>query len=276
MRGLVEAGAVAGQGRGRWGDLRLRTLSAAVLAPAVLLCIWFGGPAWTVLMAVTGVGLGLEWAALCGCSVKRLPGLAVPVAIGAAGALASWRWGVPALAACVLIAVLAGRRWLALGVVYVGVAFIALASLRVGASGRVDLLFLVLTVWACDIGAYAVGRLVGGPKLAPWISPGKTWSGAAGGLAAAVSAGLSVVEWLAPVGASAVWRVMAVALLLGVASQAGDLLESWMKRRFGVKDSGRSIPGHGGLLDRLDGMLAAAPVAAAIAAMTGRGGALWN
>ena len=253
-----------------------------MLAPAVLLCIWFGGPAWTVLMAAAGLGLGLEWVKLCGCSARRLPGIVVPAAIAVAGAVGSWRYGLLALAACMLMTAVSGRRWLTGGVVYIGVAFVALATLRAGEAGRANMLFLVLVVWACDIGAYAIGRLAGGPKLAPTISPGKTWSGACGGLVAAMVAGAAVASWMSPwtgESGSEEWgsgRAVLAALLLGVASQAGDLLESWMKRRFRVKDSGRSIPGHGGLLDRLDGLLAAAPIAATIAAMTGRGGALWN
>ncbi len=127
-----------------------------------------------------------------------------------------------------------------------------------GATGRWNVLFVVFVVWASDIGAYAAGRLIGGTKLAPSISPGKTWSGAAGGLLAAVLVALAVAAVSGPVSA----RVVAVAAGLSVISQLGDLFESWMKRHLGVKDSGRLIPGHGGLLDRLDGLLAAAPVAA--------------
>lgn len=246
-----------------------------MLGPVVLLCIWFGGPAWTALMALAGLGLGLEWARLCGCSVRRLPGIAVPSALIVAGVVGFWPYGVLALAVGTAAAAAAGRRWLMGGLIYIGVTFLALATLRAGEAGRSNVLFLVLVVWACDIGAYGAGRLLGGPKLAPSISPGKTWSGACGGLVAGMVAGAAVAIWVSP-GEWGAGRAALAALLLGVASQAGDLLESWMKRRFGVKDSGRSIPGHGGLLDRLDGLLAAAPVAATIAAITGRGGALWN
>jgi phosphatidate cytidylyltransferase len=140
-------------------------------------------------------------------------------------------------------------------------------------AGRADILFLVLTVWAGDIGAYLVGRWIGGPRMAPRISPGKTWSGAAGGLIGGCLCGLAVAH-LSPA-PSTDWRVIAVAALLGVTAQAGDLLESLIKRGFGVKDSGRTIPGHGGLLDRLDGLLIAAPVAALLALAVGRGVVLW-
>jgi phosphatidate cytidylyltransferase len=169
----------------------------------------------------------------------------------------------------------AGRSGiLAVGVPYVGIAAVALLWLRDDpVAGRADILFLVLTVWAGDIGAYLVGRWIGGPKLAPRISPGKTWSGAAGGLIGGCLCGLVVAHlFSAP---ATEWRVIGVAALLGVVAQGGDLLESRIKRRFGVKDSGRTIPGHGGLLDRLDGLLTAAPVAALLALAVGRGVVLW-
>lgn len=136
------------------------------------------------------------------------------------------------------------------------------------------MLFLLAVVWASDIGAYAAGRLLGGPKLAPAVSPSKTWSGAAGGLVAALLAGFGVAAWQGalPPGPPA----LLAAVLLGIASQAGDLLESWIKRRCQVKDSSGLIPGHGGLLDRVDGLLAAAPVAAALALSVGPGVPIWH
>jgi len=145
-----------------------------------------------------------------------------------------------------------------------------LAWLRTGGWGNV--LFVLLVVWATDIGAYLIGRFGGGPRLAPRISPGKTWSGAAGGLASALAVGLGTALFSQAPLAGALF----VAAGFSVAAQAGDLLESGMKRHFGVKDSGRLIPGHGGLLDRLDGLLAAAPVAALLAAAFGRGVELWR
>jgi len=281
----------------RWHDLRLRVLSAVVLAPIGLACLVLGGPAWIVLLALCSFGIGLEWAGMCGQRPLALALGAAPVA--AIGVLAA---GFPGLAVLLLApwALALGwlargtrfppRRWpglapgalvppsltpveLALGVVYVGPAALALAWLRADAQvGLANLLFLLLVVWANDIGAYAAGRLIGGPKLAPMISPGKTWSGTLGGLVAGMATGVAVA--VVSDEGSAVPAAI-VALLIGTAGQLGDLLESAVKRWTGVKDSGRLIPGHGGLADRLDAVLAAALVAALIVWWLGRGVVLW-
>jgi len=243
-----------------------------------VLCIWLGAVAWTALMAVAAAGLAFEWVALCGGRAGRLPGVAVPVAVLLAGSVAvldheGWAVALLVLGALAVLSI-GGQRALAAGVVYVGLACVALIWLRGGdAAGRANVLFVVIVVWASDIGAYAAGRLLGGPKLAPAISPGKTWSGALGGFAAAMLVGEIASQALWPGG---VGRAALVAGVLGISAQAGDLMESAIKRRFGVKDSGRLIPGHGGLLDRLDGLLTAAPTAAAIALGMGRGMVLWH
>jgi phosphatidate cytidylyltransferase len=273
--GPAEAEPRAGRGRS-WADLRPRFISAALLAPLALACLWVGQGAWAVLVMLATAGLGLEWARLCAARPARLPGLLVPLAaiLPVVAATAGWpRIGVVLLAAGFALCWAVSRRWvLASGIIYVGAAGLALIWLREdAAAGRINVLFLVLVIWASDIGAYAAGRLLGGPRLAPAISPGKTWSGAAGGLLAAMAVGLAVA--LAAPGLPL--RTALVAGALGVVSQAGDLLESAIKRRFGVKDTGRLIPGHGGLLDRLDGVLAAAPAAAVLAIVLGRGVHLW-
>lgn len=219
----------------RWGDLRTRVLSAAILAPLALVCLWLGGWLWVLLVIATAAGLAAEWVAL----TRSRPSSALLIA------------GIP----------------------YVGAATAALLWLRAdGPVGRWNVLFLILVVWASDIGAYAVGRIAGGPRLAPAISPGKTWSGAIGGLVIAMAVGACVAVaidgWTG--------RVLAVAAVLSIVAQAGDLLESAIKRALGVKDSGHVIPGHGGLFDRLDGILTAAPVAAVLAVTLGRGVELWQ
>jgi phosphatidate cytidylyltransferase len=260
-----------------------------VLGPTALGCIWLGAEPWTALIAVSVALLAWEWVHLCGLSTRALPGIAVPVAVLAAGTLAVAEQGRAALALLVLLWAVAWWQaarmrgperpdlpaaWLAAGILYIGIAGIALIELRHdNEAGRANVLFLVLVVWASDIGAYMAGRVFGGPRLAPGISPNKTWSGAAGGLASATVVGLVAAAILAPGGAS---RAAAVAAMLGVMAQAGDLLESWIKRRFDVKDSSALIPGHGGLLDRLDGLMAAAPVAALLAFALGQGQPLWR
>jgi phosphatidate cytidylyltransferase len=197
-----------------WRDLRVRAASAVVLAGFAVGVMWLGGVAWAVSIVGLGALMAVEWADMCGHGAVRRLS----------------------------------------GLLYVGPAVVSLIWLRAGAHGFGRLVFLAAIVWAGDIGAYLVGRLVGGPRLAPRISPGKTWSGALGGTACAVLAGLAA----APVHTQAVGLV---ALVLSLAAQLGDLLESALKRYFGVKDSGTIIPGHGGLLDRLDGVLTAAPAA---------------
>jgi phosphatidate cytidylyltransferase len=221
---------------GRWSDLRLRVLSAAVVAPLALICIWFGGLAFAALMLVATVGLMIEWVGM----VRKGHAATVSLVAGAAYIL---------LAA-------AGLIWLRID----------------PAVGRANLLFLLVLVWASDIGAYAAGRAIGGPRLAPRISPGKTVSGALGGLLAAVLVGI-VVALATP---APTWRASLLAGLLGIVAQAGDLGESFVKRQFGVKDSGRLIPGHGGLLDRLDALLAVALAASLLALVDGRGVVLWR
>jgi phosphatidate cytidylyltransferase len=267
----------------RWGDLRQRVISAAILGPLALLCLWFGGTAFVLLIAVGAVGMVLEWVRMVGMRPGDAP--ALTVASGVILAMAACVDAHP-LAGILVLAVAAllsyavaragGRNGLvAAGVPYIGLAAIALLWLRDDPeAGRADLLFLVLVVWASDIGAYLVGRWIGGPRLAPRISPGKTWSGAAGGLVGGCLCGLVVAQFVAA--PFAAWYVVVVSGVLGVVAQAGDLLESLIKRRFGVKDSGRTIPGHGGLLDRLDGLLTAGPVAALLALAVGRGVVLWQ
>lgn len=273
----------------RWRDLRKRALSAAILAPAAMACVWLGELPWTSLVALAIALLTLEWVHLCGLRARALPGAAVPVAIflaaGAAvagqnlgavftlmaGFVLTWALGV-ALAGRAPVRVPAAT--LALGVLAIGFAGLSLIWLRDdGEAGRANVVFLFCVVWASDIGAYLAGRLVGGPKLVPVLSPSKTWAGAAGGLAAAVGAGLAVAAAFAP---SSPMMAAAMAALLGIATQIGDIAESALKRRFGVKDSGALIPGHGGVLDRLDGLLAAAPVAAIVALAQGQGAPLWR
>jgi phosphatidate cytidylyltransferase len=274
-------GPTSGPASGRWGDLRVRVVSAGILGPLALACIWIGGAAFAGLLAVAAAGLAYEWLGLCHQRTARAIGLfaALPLAV----LLAAW---VGATAALVLLAAatiagiamaggLSRSRPLAFGIPYLGVGAVAMVWLRQpSASGGANVIVLLLIVWASDIGAYVAGRAIGGPRLAPLISPGKTWSGAVGGLVAAAATGFAAAAILD--NALVSWRPASFALLIGLIGQAGDLFESQLKRHFNVKDSGALIPGHGGLLDRLDAVLTAAPAAALLALVLGRGVVLWE
>jgi phosphatidate cytidylyltransferase len=258
-------------------------LSALVLAPIVIAAVWLGGWAWTSLVAVAAVLMASEWDRLTRGQGSGAPGVlyaAIAVlAVGLAGAgqfaaaLLALAAGIAVVAA---VAAAAGRRpyWLTLGIVYVGLPTIAMVWLR-GApvAGRETVLWLLALVWATDAGAYLVGRTVGGARLAPRVSPGKTWSGLAGGVACgALAGGLAALLTKSPGFA----MLAALSAVLAVVSQLGDLAESWVKRHFGVKDTGTLIPGHGGILDRVDGLLLAAPAVAALSLFGGESPLLWR
>jgi phosphatidate cytidylyltransferase len=219
----------------RWRDLRRRAVAALVLAPLALAAVWLGGLVFGVMSAALGFGLSYEWTRLSRARpILLVAGLA-------------WTW----------------------------LTFVAIIALRADpVAGRANMMFVLLVVWASDVGAYLAGRKIGGPRLAPRISPGKTWAGAAGGLIAAVAVGLIVARLAS--GPTALGLAALVAAVLSIIGQAGDLAESALKRHFGVKDSGRLIPGHGGLLDRLDAALTAVPAAALLANLIGPGVVLWQ
>jgi phosphatidate cytidylyltransferase len=251
--------------------------SAAVLAPIGLAAIWQGGVWWNLVLIAMAGGLGAEWALLSGLDVGGRA--VVPGLVGLAFILAqsaSIAAGIAILLICALLAcALTRRASAAAGVAYSGVGAIALVYLRHRASGLADVLLVVLVVWGCDIGAYLTGRLIGGRKLAPLLSPGKTWSGAAGGLVCGTLAGVAVAEYFhAPLRGLAAAAFLSAAL--SVVAEAGDLLESAIKRHFGKKDSGNLIPGHGGLFDRLDGLIAAAPAACLLSLAAVPGQTLWT
>lgn len=259
-------------GNSRWSDLYVRAASALVLGPLALFCLWRGGVAWDLFIGAAMAGLGHEWARLARLS-HAWPLAGVLLLVWAATLLLGFSSGIQAIVFLGLAAWPVFGRLAAAGVPYAGLGGACLLWLRQRPeAGLTDTAFLILIIWGTDIGAYAVGRLAGGPKLAPRISPGKTWSGALGGLAmgAVCGAGLAMVAQGAP------GRAFGVGLLLSFVAQAGDLLESAIKRKLGVKDSGRTIPGHGGLFDRLDGFLTAAPLAALFAACMQGGVALWG
>jgi phosphatidate cytidylyltransferase len=259
-------------GAGAFGrNLTLRIASAAVLVPVALLFAYVGGWPFLILCALCASGILWEWARLV--TDGSDPRILVPGWAALLAALVSTGTNRPglAIAAVAIGAGFAGMAeatrssarpgWAGGGVIYAGVAFLGPALLRRdGELGLSAFLFLAVTVWMTDIVAYLVGRGVGGPLLWPPVSPKKTWSGALGGLAGGVVGG-TLVAYASGVGGLG---AAIVALGLSVLSQAGDLFESAVKRRFGAKDTGRLIPGHGGLMDRLDSFVVAALAAVVI------------
>jgi len=229
--GATAAGATVSRPDER-AQLIRRTLSALVLAPVALLFIHLGSVWFQFMIAALAVAMGWEWARL----VPRAP--------------ERERFG-----------------WSVFGVVYVAVPCLAVLWLRDGAAfGRETVMWLAVTVWTTDMAAFACGKIIGGPRLMPSVSPAKTWAGFAGGLAGAVAVSAALVAFfeLETTGFGA-----ALGFGVGLVAQGGDLLESALKRRFGVKDTGTLIPGHGGVLDRLDAVLTAAPFVAALVWLNG-------
>jgi len=266
------------------GSLRLRVLSALVLAPLPLIAIWFGGPLLPILTILAAVVMTWEWGRLCGgagltIDAKVLIGV-VAASVVAASLLGIWAGAVLALGGAVAVWQIAWRQhasaplWLAAGSLWVGLPCIILLWLaQSGGGGRSTLLWMFVVVWATDIGAYAVGRQLGGPLLAPRWSPRKTWAGLLGGIGCAALAGWATAGVL---GVAPVLPLVLISAGLAVVEQFGDLAESVAKRRFGVKDASGLIPGHGGLLDRLDGLLAVIPAVALLILIGGGNVLTWR
>jgi phosphatidate cytidylyltransferase len=255
------------------GELRTRVISAAVLAPVALAAEIYGGLPFAALVTLVGAIAYWEWTSIVGAASMPAPrwtGLVLLVLGLLAMAAVNADWGPALIIASVLAFVGLGiflpeLRWLSRGMAYVAVPCAAFIMLRQAEPfGWAAILYILAVVWATDIAAYFGGRALGGPKLWPRVSPKKTWSGALTGLAAAIVAGGATV---ALTGAGYVLAGLLLAIPLSIAAQAGDLFESAVKRRFGVKDSGNIIPGHGGVLDRVDGLFSAAALAWVIAVL---------
>lgn len=251
--------------------ITVRIISAIVLAVPTIAAIAWGRPFIEAWFAVFAVLMAREWHELCGGRGWAMSRIALAVGSLAVlilatidryqAAVAVVILGIPVLYALSRQAKEPAAGFTAAGLPYIALAALAVSWLRAtpgSEAGLFNLLWLFGVVWGTDTAAYVVGRSLGGPKLAPAISPGKTWSGAVGGLlgASVVGAGLASAAGVQP------FAVVAASLALSVVAQAGDLAESAVKRRFGVKDSGSIIPGHGGLFDRADALLAAAPAMA--------------
>ena len=253
-------------------DLAPRAASGVVMIALALAATFVGGVYFVAFWGLAALGVAWEWQRMIGGERVWLRTLIACVAL-----LAAAPWAIYAHARLSLLILLAGaiaagamadadRRLPAgAGVLYAGAAMLAPALLRASPTqGLAAMLWLYAIVWGTDIGAYFGGRLLGGPKLWPAVSPGKTWSGALVG--AFVATGLAVVVAALSAPVSLRWApLIEVGLFTSALSQAGDLFESGMKRRAGVKDSSRLIPGHGGLMDRLDGFIVGATFAAAVA-----------
>lgn len=246
-------------------NLRMRMIASVVMIAVASMALLFGDIAFCLLAVVISLFMMAEWSDLQKATAreKRLAqySLSVPLAVMAPATLVLEVHDFFALGllvgAAFFVAIVTRRRSLAQGVIYCGLPVLALIFLRRQDEGLLWAFWALSLVWATDIGAFFAGRSIGGPKLAPKLSPNKTWAGLIGGIVAA-----SLLAIVLHVQYGLPWRMTLATPFLAVLAQGGDLYESWLKRRAGVKDSGNILPGHGGLLDRLDGVVPVAPVAA--------------
>lgn len=255
-------------------NLMLRIVSAAVLAPIAIIAAYLGGWPFAVFWCLAAIAVLWEWITLVAGPGHRLMLSSCASAIAVSALMAErgrpvaaiMLVGLGALAAAVFAA--DGKRlWITCGIGYAGALLLAPMLLRADDSyGLVAIILLFAIVWTTDICGYFAGRAFGGPKLLPAISPKKTWSGAIAGTLGAMIVAVLAAAW---VGSFNMLAIAGIALLLSVVSQLGDLLESWVKRQFGAKDASHIIPGHGGVMDRLDGFWAAALVGCAIGLLRG-------
>ena len=261
-----------------------RIVSALALALLAAFAVYFGWPYFQLMVLAAAGLMAWEWNAICaGARADRTVLIAVTSAVlvallGAAGHHQAALIAIAAGAAlCGLTAVATGAGaagWSALGPAYAGLPALAIVWLYAAtANGPILVAWAIVVVAATDIGAYIAGRTIGGPRLAPRISPNKTWAGLGGGIAAAATASVLFVFALT---INQVLSAVVASAIVAVIAQAGDLFESLMKRRFGVKDSSQLLPGHGGLLDRFDGLVAAVIALAAWHLIAATGGTPWR
>ncbi len=266
------------RGAGIGPDLGPRVAAALVMGLAALAVAWFGGIVFVAFWWIGSIVVLWEWQRMVGWE-RRLERVALGAILTAVAGLLALH-NDPALAAFAVGAATAAvgfvatpndRVWAGAGALYAAAPVVSLGLLRASpAYGLAAILWLFAIVWGADVAAYFAGRAIGGPRLWPSVSPGKTWSGAVAGAVAGSALGLAVALLLVP-GPIRIGRVFLLGLATAVVSALGDLFESGVKRRFGVKDSSRIIPGHGGLMDRLDSFIAASAFAAVVAAANARG-----
>lgn len=256
-----------------------RVATGVVAAPLFLLLVYLGFPYFNLLVALIAAVMAWEFTRMDGEGGAKRRGLIAVASVGAVVAASLVNAPVALLIVLVTtIAVLiadqvAGRKGFHVvqgAIPYVAVPAISLVI--VATHGWETMFWFLAVVWMTDIGAYAFGRMIGGPKLAPSISPNKTWSGAIGGLVTGTAAGLG---FLMAFDVSPSVTLFAVSLAIGVLTEIGDLFESGLKRKYQVKDSGGIIPGHGGVMDRFDGLWAAAPLAAILCVVFEGGVRTW-
>ena len=264
--------------RFNWKNLRVRVLSATVLVPTVVSAVWFGGVWFLALVSVCVALLAREWGMMSAPRAPKGVALAIGVAVLVA-VVAAFRghyyltWPLLVVGAILAAMIARGaverRADAAYGVIYIAPACIALVWLRIVDAGLSWTLLLFAVTWFADIFAFVAGSILKGPKLWPKFSPNKPWSGFFGGLVAAsiaavgIAALSEVLPALPDMNLSSPVAAL-IGFLGGLSTMMGDLWESMLKRRFGVKDSGDLIPGHGGLLDRVDGLMFAAIVIAGV------------
>jgi phosphatidate cytidylyltransferase len=255
----------------KWRDLSVRIASALVLIPIVLAITWAGSVWYACLVAAMAVLMGVEWTKLVHASQPLQ--LALHILAAVIGAFLPLLTSAPAVLWCIVAlwaASLAHRLvttgqlglWQVLGVPYVAFAALSVMLLRNdGSHGLLTVYWLLFVVWGADTLAYFAGRTIGGPKLLPSVSPRKTWAGLGGAILGGI---LCSIVFALATGLEGITGLAAMGALLAVVEQGGDFFESALKRRAGVKDSSALIPGHGGMLDRVDGLVAAAMAAALI------------
>ncbi|MGE0202868.1 MAG: phosphatidate cytidylyltransferase [Hyphomicrobiaceae bacterium] len=254
-------------------ELWVRLASALVMAAVALFLTWWGRLPFALLILAVSLAMSWEWARVVRGEAAGPAFLTHMLAVSVAIVLAGFDLAVLGLLVAVVGAILVALQSLGLGspaaaggVLYVAAPGISMIWLRSDPEfGFLAIVFLFLVVWTTDTGAYAAGRLIGGPRLWPRVSPNKTWSGLGGGILAALVVSVLFARFV--MGSGAV-RLALVGIALAAISQAGDLAESALKRGFGVKDSSALIPGHGGFMDRLDGLVFAAAAAALVAVLT--------
>ena len=248
----------------KWADLGVRSLSAVVLVPMVLAIVWFGGFVFTGFIVALGILMAIEWVKISFGENKTQ--LLVHEVAAAALIMGSATLSIVALAILSIVSWALQRKdglsfWNLFGVAYVGLPILALSILRDDAEfGLKAVVWCMAIVWSADVMAYFFGRIIGGPKLVPRISPKKTWAGMLGAVVGAVLASVLVSRFAH----LAFWPLAGLAAVFAVVEQGGDIFESAFKRHFGVKDSGNLIPGHGGVLDRIDGLIAVVLAAALV------------